>query len=65
MAARRNTAAGSFEKARRIRLQTRKIGGLTAVLRLVRKQAGERVGVASDPQLDSQRTATPTAQGFV
>ena len=28
---------GSFEKTRRIRLQTRKIGGLTAVLRLVRK----------------------------
>ena len=30
----------------------------------VENQAGERVGVVSDPRLASQRTATPTAQGF-
>ena len=30
----------------------------------VENQAGERVGVVNDPRLASQRTATPTAQGF-
>lgn len=41
-----------------------KTGGLTAVLRSVRKQAGESRGVARQSLGGSQRTATPTAQGF-
>lgn len=32
--------------------------------RWVENQAGERVGVVNAPRLGSQRTATPTAQGF-
>lgn len=36
-AARRKSAAGNTEKTCRLRPQTQKIGGLTAVLRLVRK----------------------------
>ena len=60
-----NRRQAALKKLAEFDPQTREIGGLRAVLRLVRKQAGERVGVASDPQLDSQRTATPTAQGFV
>lgn len=38
-----------------------KTGGLTAVLRSVRKQAGESRGVARQSLGGSQRTATPTA----
>ncbi len=49
-ATRRKSASGSFEKARRIWPQTREIGGLRAVLRLVRKQAGESEVAMLSPQ---------------